>query len=248
MKPDLSRQRTRRHIVRPAERRKEVIQRRLVSHVDGGERKTPFVTFAFEQVVVAHRDIEKTPWGDALGIVVGVLRPGRWYLHQSRTILRWRTSGERCRECWALAAAEQSSLKLLIRGKTSQVHRSCCIGCEWHRACNQTAVIAPVEANPRPSLPGLVLQVSRFVELLVVVDTERAPTLPYRSPQTAGLRREETCGDARHHYQCRKPVELRHTHANCISRYLGIMPRDREEDRSRSQDAEIVPGVRVFPT
>src|ERR1019366_2751459 len=47
MESDLSRQRARRHIVRPAEGRKEVIQRQFVGHVDSGERKTPFVTFAF---------------------------------------------------------------------------------------------------------------------------------------------------------------------------------------------------------
>ena len=50
---NLGRQRTRCHIVRPAEGRKEVIQRGSVGYVDGGKRKTPFVMVAFEQVVVA---------------------------------------------------------------------------------------------------------------------------------------------------------------------------------------------------
>ena len=42
MKSDLSRQRTWRYIVRPAEGRKEVVQRQFVGYVDGGERKAPF--------------------------------------------------------------------------------------------------------------------------------------------------------------------------------------------------------------
>src|ERR1019366_8522434 len=88
MESDLSRQRARRHIVRPAEGRKEVIQRQFVGHVDSGERKTPFVTFAFEHVVVAHRNIKQVARRDARRIVVGVLRPGGRYLHQIRTILR----------------------------------------------------------------------------------------------------------------------------------------------------------------
>ena len=36
------------YIVRAAEGGKEVIQRRLVGYVDGGKRKTPFVSIAFE--------------------------------------------------------------------------------------------------------------------------------------------------------------------------------------------------------
>ena len=119
VKSELSRQRAGRHIVRPAEGGKEVIQRRLVRQIDRRKAETPLIPFALEQVVIAHREIEETSRGDALGIVVGVLRPRCRYLDQSRTILRWGTSGERCRECWVLAAAEQSSLKLLIRSKPS---------------------------------------------------------------------------------------------------------------------------------
>src|ERR1700692_3529436 len=88
---------------------------------------------------------------------------------------------------------------------------------------------------------------SRFVELLVVVDTEGAPALPHRSPQTASLGREETRSDAGENYQGRKPVDFGYAHSHRISRYLGIVPRDWKEDRSRSQDAEVVAGVRVLP-
>jgi len=41
--------------------------------------------------------------------------------------------------------------------------------------CDQSAVIPPVEADPRAALPRLILQVGCLVELLVVVNTERKP-------------------------------------------------------------------------
>ena len=74
MEPKLSRQRARRHIVRPAEGREEVIQRRFVGDVDGGKRKTPFVMIAFEQVVVSHCNVKQIARRDAGWIVVVVLR------------------------------------------------------------------------------------------------------------------------------------------------------------------------------
>src|ERR1019366_8871908 len=117
VKPDLSRQRARRHIVRPAEGRKEVIQRCFVGNVDRGERKTPFVVVAFEQVVIAHRNIKQVTGRNARRIMVVVLRPGGRYLYQIRTILRRSASGERHSERGMLAPAEQSSLQLLVSGE-----------------------------------------------------------------------------------------------------------------------------------
>ena len=58
VEPQLRRQRARRHKVSPTEGRKKVIQSHLVGDVDRGERQTPFVMVAFEQVVVARRNIE----------------------------------------------------------------------------------------------------------------------------------------------------------------------------------------------
>jgi hypothetical protein len=54
------------------------------------------------------------------------------------------------------------------------------------RAGHQAAVIPPVEADPRAVLPGLVLQVSRLIELFIVIDAERSrlrtePRPPRRS-------------------------------------------------------------------
>lgn len=70
----------RHHIVRPAEGRKEVIQRQFVCDVNGGKRKTPFVTFAFEQVIVAYCNIEQVTRRNARRIVVVIFGSGRRYL------------------------------------------------------------------------------------------------------------------------------------------------------------------------
>jgi hypothetical protein len=80
VEPELSRQRARRHIVRPAEGREEVIERQFVGDVDGGKRETPFVTFAFKLVVVAHRNIEQITRRNARRIVVVIFSSGCRYL------------------------------------------------------------------------------------------------------------------------------------------------------------------------
>jgi len=59
VKPQLSRQRARRHKVRPTKGRKEVIQRYFVGNIDGRKRQAPFVVVALEQVVVANRSIKQ---------------------------------------------------------------------------------------------------------------------------------------------------------------------------------------------
>ncbi len=87
VEPELRRQRARRHIVRPAEGRKKVIQRRFVGYVDGGKRKTPFVMVAFEQVIVAHRNIKQVARRDARRIVIVIFGSGRRYLQKRRPVL-----------------------------------------------------------------------------------------------------------------------------------------------------------------
>lgn len=57
-----------------------------------------------------------------------------------------------------------------------------------HCTSHQTAVIAPVEAEPRACFPRLILKVSRRVELLVVVNPEDLSALPDRHAQPAELR------------------------------------------------------------
>jgi hypothetical protein len=48
VEPELSRQCSRSHVVRATESGKEVVEGILVSNVDGSQRETPSVTFAFE--------------------------------------------------------------------------------------------------------------------------------------------------------------------------------------------------------
>src|SRR5437016_2460283 len=121
-----------------------------------------------------HRDIEQMPRRNARRIVVVILRPRRRYLDKGRTILRWSAGGKRRRERRTLASTEQSSLQLLIPGKPGQVYWSCRISCERNCTGHQSAVVPPIDANPRPTLPRLVLQVGGLVELLVVVNSENA--------------------------------------------------------------------------
>src|SRR5208283_5610829 len=49
------RQRARGDVMRPAEGRKEVIERILVGQIDGRQAKAPFALLAVEKVVVSHR-------------------------------------------------------------------------------------------------------------------------------------------------------------------------------------------------
>src|ERR1700675_382779 len=146
-----------------------------------------------------------------------------------------------------LAAAEQSCLQLLVCGEPCQIHRSSRVRCEWNRAGHQSAVVPPVEPDPRRVFPGLVLQVCGLVKLFVVVDAEGRSALPYRNAQPAGLGWEEAGGYARHHHQGCESVELWHAHPNGVSGDLGIVPSNRKEDRRGAKDTEIVPGVRVLP-
>ena len=85
---DFGAQRSRGHIVRPAERRKEVVNRFLVGHVDGLQAQAPFVTVAAKQIVVADRQIEQAATGHPRRIVVVVLGTGLGNLQEYRTVLR----------------------------------------------------------------------------------------------------------------------------------------------------------------
>src|ERR1700686_2701646 len=99
----------------PAEGRKKVIQRRLVGYVYGGKRETPFVTFAFEQVVVANGNIKQAARGDTRRIVVGVCWVRRWYLYKCGPKLRCQAGGwPRGSRGSMLRSAEEPRFELLI--------------------------------------------------------------------------------------------------------------------------------------
>ena len=87
METELSCQRTRCHVVRPAEGRNEIVECVLVRHIDGSQCKTPFVTFSFEQVVVAHRYIKEVTRRDSRRIMIVVFCSGCRYLYERRPVL-----------------------------------------------------------------------------------------------------------------------------------------------------------------
>jgi hypothetical protein len=62
----------RRHVVRPAEGGKEIVQRLLVCQVDNREAEAPLVAVGIKEVVMAHANVEQVPWRNALRIVVVV--------------------------------------------------------------------------------------------------------------------------------------------------------------------------------
>ena len=69
---DLRRERARRHVVRPAERGQEVIQRVIVGDVDRGQVEVHLVAVGVEEVVLADRDVEQVARSDARWVVVVV--------------------------------------------------------------------------------------------------------------------------------------------------------------------------------
>ena len=73
MECDHSCQRARRDIVRAAERREEVIQRIVVSQIDNRDLTADFVLVAVKQVVMSESEVEETPRGDALRIMIVIL-------------------------------------------------------------------------------------------------------------------------------------------------------------------------------
>src|ERR1019366_8379533 len=63
-------QRSRRHVMRSAERGKKVVERVLLRQVDDGQLRTPLVLVAVKEIVMPQGKIKKTPRGDALRVVV----------------------------------------------------------------------------------------------------------------------------------------------------------------------------------
>src|SRR6266404_9555486 len=232
--------------MRAAEGRKKVIERAFVGNVDGSPLRTPLVPVAVEKVVMPESQIKQVAGRNAGRVVVIARRTWRGYCEQSRSISRRIFAhGERRGKRGALVPTEQSSLQLLIRRKNSQIHRPS-IG-DRNRPRHQTAVISPVEADPRPACPGLILQVSRLVELLVVIDAEGASTLTHGHSQPPDLRRKEARRDAGENHERAETVNIRDAHAARESGNLGVVPGNREEYRCVSQDAEVVSTVRVLP-
>jgi hypothetical protein len=104
-----------------------------------------------------------------------------------------------------------------------------------------------VKSEPGAALPGLVLQVSCLVELLVVIDAEREPAaIRYGRTGAANLGLEEACSHTGKDHLRRKAMQIRHGYAAGISGNLSVVPFNRERDRCIAQHAEIVAIVRVL--
>jgi hypothetical protein len=74
VKADFSRHRTRRYIVRSAERGQEVVECILVREVDDRYTSAPLVAVPVEQVVISDRKIEEVSFLDARRVRIVVLR------------------------------------------------------------------------------------------------------------------------------------------------------------------------------
>jgi len=118
------------HVVRPAERGKEVVQRNFIRQVDDREAQAPFVPVAVEEVVIAHAGIKQAARGDPLRIVIVIFFADPWDLDVDGS----QPCGIACRQCGSrgarssqLAVARESRLKLLIgsqRQSCEVVHES----------------------------------------------------------------------------------------------------------------------------
>src|SRR5437868_4894387 len=119
---------------------------------------------------------------DSLTVVIVTLCSWTGDRNQSPSILRCRAqavgadwSPERIRPTRRRCmhrAAEQSGLELLVWSKARNIHhRGICPTRLTARArncaCNQSAVISPVEANPGSGLPRLILEMGCLIEFFV---------------------------------------------------------------------------------
>ena len=78
MEAQLGRVRSRRHKMRAAERRQEVVHRGLVGQINDGEAQAPLVAVTLEKIVIAHGCIKQVPRFDARGVVVNVKSGARY--------------------------------------------------------------------------------------------------------------------------------------------------------------------------
>ena len=122
VEPKFRRQRSRRHVVRPAEGGEEVVECILVRQVDDGELRAPFVFVAVEQVVMADGEIEQIRgamrgglWSSfsvpAPALLIGWIQTAMPGTERQRRWSAWR--GRRCRE---------SGFEFLIGGQRVSEH------------------------------------------------------------------------------------------------------------------------------
>src|SRR5579863_3524222 len=111
------------------------------------------------------------------------------------------------------AAAVEARLEFLIGGQWSAVanHLDCRLAVQCGgsrtvvpRACavagrrsgHLSAVITPVQSEPRSTFRKLILNAGRLIKLFVVVDAEGKTILAYGHSQSPGLRWKKSSGNA----------------------------------------------------
>ena len=125
MKRDGACESTRRHVVSPAERGKEIVKHVGVRQVNDLELCAPAISIAVKQIIVPDRKIEQITRGDARRIVVVILGSRRGNLQLSRAVLGSRAGAIRT-DAHGLrgvhASAEQAGFELLVRRKAGNVN------------------------------------------------------------------------------------------------------------------------------
>ena len=86
MKPDGTRDRPRRDVVRSANGREEIVKRVLVRQIDDLQPGTPFVFVAMKQIVLTYSHIEKVPLRNPGRVVVVIFGSRRRYFHEIRSV------------------------------------------------------------------------------------------------------------------------------------------------------------------
>ena len=187
--------RSRRHVVSSAKGGEKVVQDIIVCQVDHRQPRTPLVTVAVEEVVISQRDVKQISLLNSRWIVIVVFLVDSRYGNQRGTKLRSRTVVWQGRRGGRVhTVARKSSFELLIGGKGNSTdvrrdqadvwhaadeHRTRAIVVGFHPvagrgASHQTAVIPPIESNPRKFFLRLILQVRGLVETFVVIDAENS--------------------------------------------------------------------------
>ena len=216
-----------------------------------------------EEVVLAHGCVEQVSRRNARWILVVILGPRRGNGNILGTVTRRgaqiraerRADGSCGRR--QHAAAEQPCLELLIGRYSGHVDEVIGATTGWavctrlaaetrHGTRDKAAIVAPVEAKPRPGLPRLILDVRGLVEVFIVVDAKHRRS-PRRGANAADLRSKETRRHAGHHYKRRQAMEIRNRGADGVAGNLRTIPLDGIRDRSVAQHAEVVGVVRVLP-
>src|SRR5262249_51126389 len=139
---------------------------------------------------------------------------------------------------------KQSDLRLLV-GR--QPERGRIVG---DRSRDQTAVVAPTEGDVRLDLIDLVeliLDLSRLLESLVVINAEDSFRQIGVEEESAALRREVARPRVPGGEEGREPFVIRQVDAHRYAVNLRQIPRDREGDRRVQNHAEVVRIARALP-